>query len=407
MSNIIQLLINSINEYDTDQLTGLLETLPIEELTIDRSNNLLLTLMENVYTQNRDEMVGIILKRWSESMVLAESIEGEYYPIIIKMLMTNLFPDEMIAYILRVTKMGIIEILTDLIDEDKNDQLVFAINRVIDMYEIPNIDVIEYLKKTANEKENDVYVFAMDRIIQQKGLTDYVEKPKWVYTPKILEKESSLINNLPNEKIKNPKDIEDAVRILTEGLYDLGLTTEAIDESKEILTDNLTKLSKEEEYDKIEDFIKPSLVSNAREVFITDPQIFTVLGAVNSQALSDLSPNTICFKYGGCRMYYCNCFTYDEDQDDQFQAEIPAWFTGFCQVCNRQIKKRTYALRRPGLSGGWHGCYCSYECVQSDLTNLVDKQIMNQVLNDLDEYGVLDRIEDLGNIETLTTDNGY
>jgi len=53
-----------------------------------------------------------------------------------------------------------------------------------------------------------------------------------------------------------------------------------------------------------------------------------------------------------------NNYLLDEDDPSRNQE----WFSGYCWECFNGIPERTWATRRPDESGGWFGCYCSWQC---------------------------------------------
>lgn len=86
--------------------------------------------------------------------------------------------------------------------------------------------------------------------------------------------------------------------------------------------------------------------------------------------------------------------TYDIDI-----AEQPYdWFTGYCEVCLRRIRRRVHALRAPMPYGGWKGCFCSWQHVvdyieQGDilLDTIVSLELARIIKETLDQITVLDR----------------
>ena len=68
-----------------------------------------------------------------------------------------------------------------------------------------------------------------------------------------------------------------------------------------------------------------------------------------------------CMKYGGCRMFLCNHDNKNENL--QIKPGKYSWFKGTCDMCLNKIQKYHHAVRRPLITGGWSGCYCSFDCV--------------------------------------------
>ena len=97
-----------------------------------------------------------------------------------------------------------------------------------------------------------------------------------------------------------------------------------------------------------------------------------------------------CVNNGPCRMLRCMCRE-AEESDGEKKTE---WFTGVCDRCNKKIRDPSHSIRYPHLSGGWKGCYCSFQCMRdappysmdnSDNERLID---MQQQINHI---GIMDR----------------
>ena len=100
----------------------------------------------------------------------------------------------------------------------------------------------------------------------------------------------------------------------------------------------------------------------------------SLFGPINLPRDPDLSSESdLCSVFGGCRMFLCNCL---EPDDDGLDAKIGypfGWFLGYCELCLKRIEKISYSLRMPRIGGSWSGCYCSIDCLRSDVrrVNLV------------------------------------
>lgn len=102
---------------------------------------------------------------------------------------------------------------------------------------------------------------------------------------------------------------------------------------------------------------------------IQNPNLLVLIGPVNLDYMADLSIETECGWFGGCRMFLCRCYDRDNedgevDLDDDFN-----WFTGSCQYCSKTIPFECYASRIPDPSGSWRGCYCSDDCIVRDVNS--------------------------------------
>jgi hypothetical protein len=76
-----------------------------------------------------------------------------------------------------------------------------------------------------------------------------------------------------------------------------------------------------------------------------------------------------CSLNGPCRMFYCVCREFDDD-DDYESAPVPSdsqeWFLGKCEECEKKIEKFRHCVRFPVDGGGWIGCFCSFECMRKN-----------------------------------------
>jgi hypothetical protein len=74
-----------------------------------------------------------------------------------------------------------------------------------------------------------------------------------------------------------------------------------------------------------------------------------------------------CLLNGPCRMFYCVCREFDDDEDYE-SASIPSdpqeWFLGKCNECEKKIEKFRHCVRFPVDGGGWIGCFCSIDCMR-------------------------------------------
>ncbi|GAH66577.1 unnamed protein product, partial [marine sediment metagenome] len=85
-----------------------------------------------------------------------------------------------------------------------------------------------------------------------------------------------------------------------------------------------------------------------------EKELFQIYGPANPLIDQDLTLPGPSNKYGGCRMFLCDVFDYNEEFDI-----LEDWFTGACEECHLRIRKRWDSIRRPRPLGGWQGVYCS------------------------------------------------
>lgn len=100
-------------------------------------------------------------------------------------------------------------------------------------------------------------------------------------------------------------------------------------------------------------------------------------------------PNTNCFfntnSIGPCRMLQCDCR----------EEEGETWFNGTCNACEVKIRNKSYAVRFPLKQGGWIGCFCSFNCM--DTAPPVDRGEEEEILiaqtkETLLQDGIFDRL---------------
>jgi len=115
-----------------------------------------------------------------------------------------------------------------------------------------------------------------------------------------------------------------------------------------------------------------------RMTLIKSDFLFKVFGPSHRRVDSQLIDDSVCSRYGGCRMLLCECLEKD-------------WFKGYCQFCLQKIEKRRFAVRKPSDNGGWEGCYCSINCVWNVIyanEHLLAVMIFQNIVIDLFKYGI-------------------
>ena len=182
----------------------------------------------------------------------------------------------------------------------------------------------------------------------------------------------------------------------------------------------LGKVSDEDEnlLNEIKDFLDKNTnfkqeIKEAGDIAETNPEeIAKVMLALKDNALSDEKEkfpierfygpaNTIlgkecCSLNGPCRMFYCVCREFDDD-DDYESAAIPSdpqeWFIGKCEECEKKIEKFRHSVRFPVDGGGWIGCFCSFECMRNSHIRPIyddDELRIKEIYKILNSLGVSD-----------------
>lgn len=121
---------------------------------------------------------------------------------------------------------------------------------------------------------------------------------------------------------------------------------------------------------------KIQLLSEVKELeLVNDIPLFREYGPVNTLfSLVKHTSDHPCSRNGGCRMFLCNEFEEEEDEN-----EISDWFTGTCEECSASISHFWYALRMPLKHGGWKGCFCSFRCLLEKGDPVIIEKLKEQI----------------------------
>jgi len=135
----------------------------------------------------------------------------------------------------------------------------------------------------------------------------------------------------------------------------------------------------------------------SEEVLNKDDFIFSILGPANPIYGMPLDPESICCKYGGCRMFTCIDFENEDDYGiiaEDNPEEYIEWFSGACEACHKKIAKKIYSIRRPLTFGGWKGTFCSFKCLRSvvPLNDILNHALIDRIEEQLLDIGIQDRI---------------
>jgi hypothetical protein len=390
-------------------LEELLLQLNLERISFDRTNKLLILLLTIAEKNDNLNCVPIILKRWSELITGFDEYEGPVYPILASLFRTNTVPIYLLEFIHKSIKNDVIlmEIALDIFDGDGGEDAIYGLDRLFKVFGRPDGDTFTYLYNQALSSDNKdalEYISSFQNIYR-----DPSEKPKYVFNPKGESEEDDLYfeedllaicdeiaseqkNLFYEEKLD---DIDFLVEFLTDTLHDIETGIGNIEFSKESIRNLLENKTKEER----KKLIEPFNTQRRSDELNNNKELFSVVGPSNE--LLDVKygkTDHICFKYGGCRMYFCNCFEQDDDNNDyqHIYPNIPTWFTGRCLTCGREIAKKIYAVRKPLSSGGWKGTFCSMTCLRKSESNSLDEMsrtLIDRLENDLNTYQIWDRYE--------------
>lgn len=123
----------------------------------------------------------------------------------------------------------------------------------------------------------------------------------------------------------------------------------------EKIRSDVEKATTPEEQSKILEYIEKELIKLRQNVVLA-----RLYGPCNpSVIIFDAYEHLEDYIHGGPRM-----MTDIQFEVDEYTGEgLPHWFTGSCDHCRKKILKMVHAVREPVFTGGWKGCYCSWDCV--------------------------------------------
>jgi len=395
--NVIGIAVESIKNDNLIELDNALRVMPIEKIK-DPNETLLTNFLALCAGYNRPDALKMVLERWKVVYP-----DNDKIPLLSRLFLKNTINDSTLSYIVSVhPEYTYIEIIDDLAEFDASQEVMIACARANEIFGQQKHEIYKILREHANEFGNFVVEeYMVDKIAET---APYAEKPKYIKNY-IAEYYPEYKDKLPTEKElyeladKESKDEikeeipsnEQAVEMLTEGLSRYGISFVEIEKTKEFLLKEVSK-SKERKME----LLKPVLENEKQKSLETDRLLYWTFGPSNPLVSQDLTIDAPSYKYGGCRMFLCDLFDYNEEYDF-----VEDWFTGNCQQCLLKIRHRWYAVRQPRSMGGWDGCFCSWDCVRKwqkekeDFEmeeDLLTKKLIDIYEQKTKEIGIQDRL---------------
>lgn len=244
--------------------------------------------------------------------------------------------------------------------------------------------------------------YLINRIIQ---VSKYADTPTYVKHFNIETGSLPTVELVINSDM-SIQEIAEAIISRSRDVYNLDVPENSVVN----LVEQLEKLPREALDSQLAKFrIDPGQIIQVQE----NVDLFRVYGPVNPHPSDDYSDLLIYESekdepkpdiekiYGGPRMLLSMEYEYDQERD----LPMDDWFVGYCYQCLKKIKKRCYARRVPLIRGGWLGCYCSQNCVETYIVNgwdtdpnLAKKQELELELSrefdrQINQIGILDQNE--------------
>ena len=397
--NVLAIALQSIKNDDIDQLDRALRIMPIEKLK-DNRETLLSTFLALAAQYGRAEAAHMIMDRWKVVYP-----DNDKISMLARLFMQMVITVPTLAFLASIDKSyTYVELIDELSEWDSSEEVITACGRADEIFGQQPHSTYEMLRARAVELGNfRVEEYLIDKISET---APYAPKPQRIHN-KLAQFYPEYENRLPTqeeldqlaeqegqidmEEIAIPDD-EEAVEILTAGLEDVGIAMTEIELAKKLLRQEFAK-SEGRKWE----LLNPVLENREQLSLEGDRLLFWIYGASNPLVNQDLTLDTPSAKYGGCRMFLCDLFDYNEEYD-----YIEDWFLGYCEECLLKIRYRHYAVRMPREHGGWQGCFCSWKCVQdrqsfietdSGEPNLLLRDMIEAFAKKTEEVGIQDRIE--------------
>jgi len=348
-----------VDENDENILKELLDTFQFEESDPDLVEKFFIGLLDYTYTVSyRENLSRLVLSKWENysnldinlvdenNVVFKEKVKPDFntfvacriynFPRLLKYVLSlsdNNFKDMIYPYIIRNVNDITTQLICASLDscfESKYEDYKFLYDASIDI----NINVARYMKA---------------RLV---SMNEYANIPFYVKIQKDKMDFDSLVQKWTPRKIPILKE-KDLIEYLYQKAKDnFSFSTNEENSFKQDLTNNidiqqLSKIKFWEEYN-----------NNNADLF------FRLFGFSNASE-DILDGESTCTKFGGCRMFLCQCYSREEGIDYEID-----WFTGYCNECGIRIRNRTHALRLPKLGGGWQFCFCTFHCIKNHIENL-------------------------------------
>lgn len=385
-TSVIQLAVLYIKNDNIDKLEQVLRVMPLESLK-DNSEDLLASFLGVCASYDRPEIAKLILERWKVIYPEEDKIQ-----ILSRLFLINKINLPTLSFVvLKHIDYTYVELMDDLIEFDSSPEVITACQKADEIFGAQPYETYKIVQEHAYELDNDnVYDYATDRM---QTVAPYAPVPGWVknYYNGPLMTESELYKQVQTGDVsfEIPPDTE-AVEILIGGLSHVGISVGDLENVKQYL---LQKLSTSTRQEKI-DMLKPIMENTAQQNLSGDVFIFRVFGPANPLVDQDLTLNTPSAKYGGCRMFLCDVFDFNTEED-----YVEDWFGGVCEQCNLRIRHRWHAVRKPRVHGGFVGCYCNWGCVRESVfwdgeePNLLAHELIDIFEKEVTETGIQDRLE--------------
>lgn len=387
---MISEIMTDIENGSIQKLTNHLSQLPLAIIDLDLSDEFLVMLLTQAWLYGQDDTIPAILDAWKVIYPKEERIPFYVHIASISTLNADILS---FVYIDGLKSRGItyMGIMTEMMNNHNYDVGLIC-SKITEAFGKINYETLLTLQQIADKEENAIILNFLNEKIRKNA--PYQDVPSWVLD---FRNEASG-EVIPDELLPSYEDTKYIP-------YDIDIKVPSTDELIAMYDKKLieTDLSKQGYINAINDMtsetkekiFRPMLERQAYYHRQNDSVLFRLYGP----SMMSVNPTLDELKYGGERMFLT---VTNPEPDDTGMVQIQDWFTGSCDVCLLKIKRRWHAVRKPIVSGGWYGCFCSWRCVRlgmaipKEYDGLPDADIMtrstiDQIETQMNMIGIQDR----------------
>jgi hypothetical protein len=373
-------IIDCIRIGEKKELEEYLMTIPIEKLSAQKQLILLDAMLAKAEEVEDNDFVDFIFNHFDERMGGFTKLK-----MFCLYLMRSGLQDNILEFIARsITKHSFENTIFDLNSGEASPELYEACLNAEKIFgEMPLQTLLKlkiYLCMDPLAKN-----YFLDKYVSEKlGNIEVVKAPEWIVnqTGEIVNQDELDIPDFPAVKLRSPgKFAEKYISKAKKENEDVPSLVDKIEDpfTYRLIATQYGLMPLEEKVAMLNRLIrithegKP--IKLKEESADKDSILFMIYGPTNTmydQVIKRVDSDSPCLKYGGCRMFLCLCSETEEDYYEEDIIERDDWFKGRCDICNRVIPKKHYALRKPLALGGWKGCFCSFACLNDSVTDTSD-----------------------------------
>lgn len=348
------------NQDITDILKEI-DTQNLSRLNHETFSNYVNELLRTCYHHDAGKYVKQLMK------IFLESNPDEHAYSVGIMIVCNLASDEDYITWLSNNGLDLLSVIEQAITSDTSYECVYGVRMCLKIEQY-DLDTLFDLLDQATVNANNLILLEIEHAIGTHPDREYAPVP--AYLTNTLNKTTKELYELLPPPTKDTMTI-DELAIASAWNYKIMGRIEQFDMVKEETYDYLQQLDDQG----IQEFADAHFNTTTTNIFINrvlGPVLpFATPKSVDDELEDDdesekPKEETYCSRYGGCHMYSCMHFEV-VDGDIPEAGSIGTYFTGYCRQCLRRIVHERAALRKPRFTGGFMGCYCSFDCIRESI----------------------------------------